>query len=75
MLNLSAFLAECLQTLPDNLKHLKADIGAHFELKLAEELRKKNILMREDFDILNKVVLKLEQRVTELESQLDRDNK
>lgn len=70
MSDFASFIAECVQTLPENLKHLRSDIGAHFEHKLKHELKEKNVLLRDEFTVLEKVVKKLEQRITALEEKI-----
>lgn len=75
MSDIRSFIAECLQTLPENLSSVKQDIKDHFEQRLASELENHNIVTREQFDIQVKLLTRIEQRLSDLEANAKAEDK
>lgn len=64
------WLAECLQSLPDNLKNVQLDIKQHFEDSFEHKLQELNILTREEFLLQVKILSQMEKRISELEEKI-----
>lgn len=73
MHELKSWLAESLQTLPDNLQNAKADIKQHFEESLEQKLQEINVLTRDEFMLQVKILQQIEQRLSELETKVKAD--
>jgi len=70
MSDLRAWLAECLQTLPEHLKSARSDIAAHFEQRLEQELTRQGVLTRSEFLTQVKLLTQIEARLALLEQKV-----